>query len=609
MRGISGLLKYVLPYKFMLITAGIFAFLFSISNSITIYSVVPIFDTLTGSSKDTVLTISKHEEKLLQKTGLTLAEKVTSIRVKLKQKINAYISSDSKEKILIKISLAIIPLIILRSLFDLIGKFLFSLAGNKAVLNMRNDLFSHIVKLPFTFFHKNRSGELISRLTNDVTPLTSALSTNIYDLIAGIILLATNIIILLYINWKLVLFILIGIPLIYIPIAVMGNLVKRYTRIIQENYADISSHLQETFTGIKVIKSFNMEALEDEKFGIINNKIFTRELRRKIYQNLNSSLVELLGSIAVIGLFLFGGYQIIHGKTTTGEFLFLILIVLNLFEPVKNISEAINGTKAGEAALERIKKIYSSETEDLYTGENGTFTRSIEFKNLSFKYNKENVLNNINIRLPKGKTIGIVGISGSGKSTLLNLITAFYSPSSGEITFDGIPAKDLSLSWIRGKIAYVTQDVFLFHGTILENLACGKDIEMDKVISASKTAHAHEFISGLPNGYDTIVGERGVLLSGGERQRISIARAILADPEIILFDEATSALDSESEKLVQDSLAFLFRNRTSIIVSHRPSTIQYARIVYYIKNGAIADSGTHKELLETSRSYRKLFAI
>jgi subfamily B ATP-binding cassette protein MsbA len=307
-------------------------------------------------------------------------------------------------------------------------------------------------------------------------------------------------------------------------------------------------------------------------------------------------------------LFIYGGRQIIDGYITSGEFVFFMLIVLNLFDPVKMISNSINGTKAGEAASVRILKILDAAPEDFTSGTEGTFKDRIRFDNVSFGYNDNDVLRNINITIPKGKTAAIVGVSGSGKSTMLNMISAFYRPTGGAILIDSTDEKDLSLDWIRSKISIVTQEVFLFHDTILENITCGNNYPMEKVIEASKIAHAHDFISKLPEGYNSIVGERGFMLSGGERQRISIARAILSDPEIILFDEATSALDYESEMIIQDSLRYLFKGRTSIVVSHRLSTIQDADIIYFLKNGVIADCGTHAELLERSDGYRMLFS-
>jgi ABC-type multidrug transport system fused ATPase/permease subunit len=602
------ILRYVLPYKFLLIIAGLLSLLFSLSNSLTIYSIVPIFDTLTSSENTSIsiISVSEKDKKIIHNKNKKLIDHVKLFQVRIKQKLNLYFHGKSREKILITISLAIIPLIFIRAFFDFFARLLFSYAGNKAVFKIRNDIFSHLIRLPYQYFHKSRSGELISRITSDVIPLSTSLSTDIYNLFSGIILLVTNIIILSILNWKMVILIIIIMPVIAVPISSFGNLVKRYTKTIQESFADLTSHLSETFSGIKVIKSFSMEDRENSRFDIINNSIFSKELRKRLYQNLNPAIVELLGSIAAVALFFYGGYEIIQGHISSGEFIFFILIVLNLFDPLKNISDAINGTKAGEAAAGRIFKILEYPEENFQHGIKGDFNRVIEFSGVSFKYANENILKNINITIEKNKIIGIVGRSGSGKTTIINMIASLYFPSEGKLSCDGIEYSGLSLDWIRNKIAIVTQDVFLFHGTVLENLTCGRLINMDIVAQAAKTAHAHEFISKLPQGYNTIVGEKGSLLSGGERQRISIARAILSNPEIILFDEATSALDAESEKLVHDALNYLFR-KTSVIISHRLSTIRHADIIYLIEKGEIADSGTHEELIERSKSYRNLF--
>ncbi|MBN2403868.1 MAG: ABC transporter ATP-binding protein [Spirochaetes bacterium] len=608
MRNYFKIIKYILPYKFLLISAGILSLLFSLSNSLTIYSVVPIFDTLTAGDKSFSLPVPEGKQKFLTYENLNLFDRIKAAIISVKQKINAYISEKPKKELLLIISLAIIPLVLIRGLFDFLARIIFSYIGNKAIYNIRNDIFAHLIRLPFNYFHKSRSGELMSRITTDVIPLTSALSTDIYNLFSGIILLITNIVILSLISWKMVIIIILTIPLISFPISLFGNLVKRYTKKIQESFADLSSHMQETFSGIKVIKSFSMEEHENSRFVIINNIVFIKELKKRIYQNLNPAVVELLASVAATALFIYGGYQIINGIITSGEFIFFILIVLNLFEPIKNISDAVNGAKAGEAASSRIFKILDYPKEIFETGKSCSIKKSIRFKDVSFKYLKDNVLNNINIKIPKGKKIGIAGVSGSGKTTILNLIASLYQPSTGTITFDEKNAAQFSLASIRKKISLVTQDVFLFHGSVLENLTCGQNIGMNRVIQAARTANAHDFITKLPQGYNTIVGERGALLSGGERQRISIARALLAGADVILFDEATSALDSESEALIQAALDYLFRDRTSVIVSHRLSTIRHADLIYLIEKGVIKDSGSHPELMKRSRSYRKLFS-
>lgn len=608
MKSFYKILKFVLPYKFSLLTASVFAFLFSISNGITYYSVVPIIDTLTDNGKVMEFSISAGERSLLDKDNPGLLDRARSLPASVKESFNSFFKSKTRNEILITVSIAVVPLIAIRALLDFIAQFLFSIAGNKAVLEIRKKVFSHLIALPYKYFHKSRSGEMVSRITRDVVPLSTAVSTDVYSFVSGMILLITNIIILSLISVNMILFILIVIPFIAVPINLLGNIVKKYQKKIQEGFGDASSHLQETFSGIKVIKSFGMEMFEINKFAVINNRIFSRDMKKRVYQNLNPAIVEMLGALAAVALFIYGGYQIINGLITSGEFIFFMLIVLNMFNPVKMISEAINGTKAGEAASHRVFDILDYPEEDFISGTEGTFKTGISFRDVYFKFNDNIILEGINIEIGKGKSTAIVGPSGSGKSTILNMIASFYSPEQGSVLFDGIDARGLSLNWLRRQTAVVTQEVFLFHGTVLENITCGIDFPEEQVIEAAKIAHAHEFIMNLPHGYNTIVGERGALLSGGERQRISIARAVLADPEIILFDEATSALDSESEKLIQDSLDYLVRNRTSVIVSHRLSTIRNADVIYLIENGKIIDKGTHPEMVERSEKYRRLFS-
>jgi len=608
-RSFIKIFKFVLPYKFFLIIATFFTILFSLCNGLTLYSIVPIFDSIVDDQKSLIFSISEEDLKLIQKKDLSIIERIRTIPTQARLLFNPYFLSKTREEIITIVSLAIIILVFLRGIFIFIARFLFTYVGNRVVFNIRKKIFTHLLNLPYEYFHKSRSGELVSRMSRDIIPLTSAVSSEIYNFISGIVLLITNITIILFLSWEFVFLILFLGPLVSFPIGVIGNKVKKMTGKIQMGFADLSTHLQEIFSGIKVVKSFGAELFESERFRGINDIIFRRDLKRRIYQNLNPAIVEFLGSIVVIVLFLFGGYQIIMGDITSGEFIFFILLILNLFEPIKKISTSINSMKAAEAASERILEILNIPPEINNSDTNGKIISAIQFKDVSFKYRDEFILKNLNILIPKGKKVAIVGASGSGKSTILNMIPAFYYPSSGNVLIDGCSTADISLDWIRKNTAMITQEVFLFNGTILENITCGIDYEMERVINASKISYAHEFITKLTRGYETVVGDRGILLSGGEKQRISIARAITNNPEILLFDEATSALDSESEKVIQNSLKYLFKNRTSVIVSHRISTIMDADIIYLIKNGEVNDHGTHLELLSRSESYRSLFSF
>lgn len=607
MKSYYKILRNLLPYKHLLILAAISSLLFSVFNAISLYSVVPIFNTMTGESEASVFTISENEAEMMRKDAPLFIDRIKILQIKAKMIFNSYFSSKTRIETITVISLMIIPLLILKNIFDFLGRSLFAYAGNRVVQNIRKKLFEHIIMLPYSYFHRSRSGDIVSRINRDVLPLSSAMSVDLYNFISGCILLIINIIILSFVSWKLILFILIlGAP-IGLTIKYFGDLVKKLTKRLQEGYADISSKLQETISGIKVIKSFGAERFEEASYRRINDSIMKRDLVKRVYQNLNPSVVELLGSFVAIALFIVGGYQIIYREITSGEFIFFILLVINIFDPIKMVSNSINNAKSADAVSERIFEIFDQPIEDLNLGIDGTFKNSIQFQDVSHKYNNDYALKNVSISIPKGKSIAIVGASGSGKSTILNLIASLYSPSSGKMYIDDFSVDELSLNWIRQNVAIVTQEVFLFNGTVLENVTCGNHYIMNRVIEACKISHAHEFISKLPQGYNTVVGERGMLLSGGERQRITIARAIHSNAEIILFDEATSALDYESERLIQDSLEYLFRNSTSIIVSHKLSAINNADVIYVMADGRIIDKGSHSDLLVKSETYKKLF--
>jgi len=601
------ILRFILPYKFIFIVAVLFSILFSLSNGVTIYAIVPLFDTLSDKDRTTLFIVPESERALIAKDGKTLYEHAVATQAGAKLFVNDRLAGKSKLEMLTALAFAVVPLIFLRALFDFIARALFSYAGNRAVLNIRRRLFLHLLQLPYAYFHRSRSGELMSRITKDVMPLTTAVSGEVYNFLAGFLLIITNVTILAFVSWKLIIFILVVGPLIALPINFFSNKVRRYTRKIQEGFADISAHLNESIGGIKVIKSFAMEHFEREQFDEINRAIFLRDLKKRIFQNLNPGIVQVLGSSIAVALFAFGGYQIINGELSSSEFVFFLILVLNLFEPTQMISNATNEMKSAEAASERIFMILDFPTEEYQKGRAGTFEHSIGLRGLSFTYADEQVLHGIDLEIPKGRTVAIVGPSGSGKSTIINLIPGFYYPTAGALEFDGTDNRELTLDWLREKTSMVTQEVFLFNGTVLENITCGAPSTRERVEEAARIAHAHDFIMRLPNGYDTEVGERGVLLSGGERQRITIARAIFDNPEILLFDEATSALDAESERAIQDSLEYLFKTRTSVVISHRLSTIQNADIIYVIERGRIIDRGSHAELLERCPTYRLLF--
>lgn len=482
------------------------------------------------------------------------------------------------------------------------------------VKNLRIHLFDSVTKLHIGYFSDQRKGDLISRFTNDVSEVENTV-LNLFRAVREPITLIVFITMLFVISVKLTFITLVILPITGAIIASIIKQLKVKATLSQEAMGRIVSILDETFSGMRVIKAFNARGFIADKLE--SEAAYHRKVNYSISRRneLASPLSEFLGVTIVAGILFYGGLSVISGTgdLTPASFFTFLTVYANMIQPAKNLSNGFTSLQKGAISAGRIFSVIDTPS-DIRNKPNAikldTFKDCIEFKNMSFAYDKEPVLKDINLRIEKGKTVALVGPSGGGKSTLADLIPRFYDPSSGTVTLDGIPLPDYDLESLRKQVGVVTQESILFNDTIFNNIAFGMpNISEEDVIQAAKVANAHDFITQTEQGYQTMIGERGSKLSGGQRQRISIARAVLKNPPILILDEATSALDSESEKLVQDALTKLMQNRTSVVIAHRLSTIQHADEIVVIQQGQVIERGNHAALLHQDGLYKKLIQI
>jgi subfamily B ATP-binding cassette protein MsbA len=511
------------------------------------------------------------------------------------------------------IPLAIVALFILKGVFDYGQAYLMSFVGQRIITDLREKVYHHLHSLALPFFTKNPTGVLMSRIMNDVNLVQGAVTDAVTGLLKDIFTIIGLVFVIFYRDWRLALIALVVFPVAVYPIVKFGRKLRSYSTRTQMTLADLSTMLLETISGNRIVKAFNMEEYERKRFSKMNEKLFRIMLKSLRVRAVSHPLMETLGGLGIAAIVFYGGYNVIQGTATPGTFFSFLTALMMLYEPVKRLSNVNNSIQQGLAGASRIFEILDTVPEirnkpgalDL-----ARIREGIEFQNVSFKYEEDWVLKNINLKIRAGEVVAFVGSSGGGKTTLANLVPRFYDVNSGRILIDGVDIRDLTVESLRGKIAIVTQQTILFNDTVEQNIAYGNIGEPhEKIVAAAEAAYAHNFIRNLSEGYRTLIGEQGVKLSGGERQRVSIARALLKNAPILILDEATSSLDSESEVEVQKALEFLMQGRTTLVIAHRLSTIRKADRIIVISNGEIVEEGTHEDLLERDGEYRKLFLL
>ncbi len=612
------ILKYLRSYWKYLIGVFIATIFFTIFSGLSIYLTIPLLETLF----QTELTAEQNIPPTAELSQRLEAQAkgggfLSGLKKELSNTLYSFINTPSKRESLFRICVLIILAFFFKGFFGYLQSYLMAFVEQGFIRDLRNETFAHLNKLSLKYFTNERIGNLISRITNDITMINTGISASFVTLIKDPLLVIIFLLLALAISWQLTLLSLVVMPFSLAVISWLGVKLYKQSYTLQAKMADLTSFLQERIYGTKIVKAFNMESKEDENFFTLTNHFFKIILKITRIRNIAPPVTEFLSIIAGVLIIWYGGIQVLETHTLkASEFLGFLFIIFQIMPPIKELSNVANRIQESTAAASRVFEIID-EPITIKIKPNAIpftdFKDSIVFKDVSFHYepNHKYILKNINFRVLKGEIVALVGPSGAGKTTLVDLIPRFYDVTEGAIYINGIDLRDYNIKSLRDHIGIVTQEPILFNDTIRNNISYGfENSSFEDVVNAARAANAHDFITELPYGYDTVIGERGLKLSGGQRQRISIARALLKNPPIMILDEATSALDSESEILVQKAIEKLMENRTTIVIAHRLSTVRNADKVIVLDEGQIVQIGTHSELIQnTAGLYYRLYTL
>ena len=596
--------KLVIQHWPYLLLSTLAALIYVVLNSASIWLTASLINNIL---MDFQQLLADHSQ-LTEKGALTLNEK-------LKHWTNGLILRETPHETLKILCISIMVVFLTKNVFLYMKNFFMTLVQFHLITELRNRLYKHFNALSFSYFDQKKSGELTSIVINDVANLRRALGSSFHQLLVEPINLLAFILLLFVISWKLALLSIIILPIAGLTILSIGRSIRRKSKRTAAMIAGITNIITETLSSIRVVKAFAMEEYEVQRFFKETHHYFQLILRRAKLRLLASPITETIGVMIGVLLLWVGGLEVLSGEGLTPEdFLRFILLLFAMMDPLRKLSKVNVALQTGAASAERVFSILDTPptiVDKVDAVKIDSFKEKIRINNVSFKYESDDkVLKNISFEIEKGSIVALVGSSGAGKSTLADLIPRFYDVNNGGITIDGHDVRDLSLNSLRRLMGVVTQETILFNDTVRANIAYGqKDVYDDQVISAAKAANALEFINDLSDGFDTVIGEKGVKLSGGQRQRLAIARAIMKNPPILILDEATSALDTESERLVQKALETLMANRTVLVIAHRLSTVTNANKIILLDKGEIKEVGTHNELMEKEGLYSNLYNI
>jgi ATP-binding cassette, subfamily B, bacterial MsbA len=604
MKQYSRIFKYLSPYKGNIALYFLFILLSIVFSIVSIGMLMPFLELIFTNPKPGCAGCSTINE--------TSSNPVIQA---IKTFLLSSVASRGKIPTLGFICLLMLLFVFLKNIFLYFSYYILNPLKNRVVNQLREDLYDKVLRLPIGFFNEKRKGDLMSRMTSDVAEVENSVVGTLEGWFRDPMTIIVTLVVLFLISPQLTLFLLLLIPVLGLVIGRITRSLKQHSQEVAGKYGETLSTLDETLGGLRVIKAFNIERLLRDRFFRNNNDLLTAKNKISYRRDLASPLSEVMGVGIFCAILYYGGRLVLNNEIAleASAFIGYLGIFYNLINPAKALSTSFGNMRKGTAAIGRIEEILNTPVtvDDNPNGKIAeTFHDKIEFRNVMFAYNDTLVLDNISLTINKGKTIALVGSSGAGKSTLADLIPRFHDVTGGEVRVDGLNIKDYSLQSLRSQMSIVTQEPILFNDTIANNIRMGKpDATMEEVINAAKVANAHHFIEQKENGYDANIGDRGSKLSGGEKQRLTIARAVLKNPPILILDEATSSLDTESERLVQDAINNLMQNRTSIVIAHRLSTVRHADEIIVLQKGTIAERGKHEELIAQNGIYKKLVEL